>query len=135
VFRRSADPEGTPGKIRFSTRYLAAACGIIVAASAVLAGTGAAARASPQSTPTSVSGAGYALARIIAVNSAAVTPASTPPNSWCQGRGSNYFGWFGVEPGSSADGDVANDLWWDAKDNASPAQMQVYTGNGGMNQQ
>jgi hypothetical protein len=136
VSRRSEDPDGPPGKIRFSTRYLAAACGIILAASAALAGTGAAANASLQDRPASSSGTGYAVARTTAVNAAAaVTPASTPPNSWCQGRGSNYFGWFGVAPGSSADGGVANDLWWDAKNNASPAQVQVYTGNGGANQQ
>ena len=66
--------------------------------------------------------------------SAAVTPDTTPPDAWCRDQGPQYYGWFGVAPGSSADGGVANDLWWDAKGNATPAQMQVYTGNGQDNQ-
>ena len=135
AFRRSADPDGTPGKIRSSTRP-AAACGIVLAASVVLAGTASAADASPQARASSGTGVGYAVTPATAAGAtAAVAPASTPSNSWCQGRGSNYFGWFGVAPGSSADGGVASDLWWDAKDNASPTPVQIYTGNGGANQQ
>jgi hypothetical protein len=40
-----------------------------------------------------------------------------------------------VAPGSSADGGVANNLWWDATLSKSPTQMQIYSGNGGTNQQ
>jgi hypothetical protein len=40
-----------------------------------------------------------------------------------------------VAPGSSADGGVANNLWWDATLSKSPTQMQIYSGNGGANQQ
>ena len=136
AFRRSADPDGTPGKIRFSRRPVAA-CGIVLAASMVLAGTASAADASPQARASSGIGVGYAVTGSTAAASAAaaVTPASTPPNSWCQGRGPNYYGWFGVAPGSSADGGVASDLWWDAKDKVSPTPMQIYSGNGGLNQQ
>jgi hypothetical protein len=69
-----------------------------------------------------------------APSGAAVTPNTTPPDSLCRGLG--FYGWFGVAPGSVAEvGGVANDLWWDAKDNASPTQVQIYSGNGGANQQ
>jgi len=78
---------------------------------------------------------GTAVATASAVGSLAAAPDVTPPNSQCTGLGSSFFGWFGAAPGSSADGGVANDLWWDATQSKSPAQMQVYTGNGGANQQ
>ena len=116
-------------------KLVAAACGVVLAASVVLGGSASAASASPQSRASSSPAAGYAVARTTAVNPAAVTPDSTPTDSWCRGQSPSYYGWFGVAPGSSADGGVANDLWWDAKDNAAPAQMQVYSGNGGANQQ
>jgi hypothetical protein len=115
---------------------LAAACGVALAAGAVLTGSASAASAAPQSPASSGPGIGQAVATTPAANSAAaVTPDSTPPDAWCRDQGPQYYGWFGVAPGSSADGGVANDLWWDAKDKASPTPVQIYTGNGGLNQQ
>jgi hypothetical protein len=144
-----------------SLRLKLTAAGLAVGAlSAVIGGTAGTASASAQSRASSgsnctiaapgqpgktivtscpVAGAGAGTATTPAgLTSAAATPAVTPPDPECRGRSTStnpYYGWFGVAPGSSADGGVANDLWWDAKQNATPAQMQIYTGNGGANQQ
>jgi hypothetical protein len=119
------------------TKSVAAACAAVLTAGTALAGTASAASAAAQHGQAAPgAGLGHAAAVAPAARQAtAVTPAATPPDAWCRGQGPNYFGWFGIAPGSSADGGVAGDLWWDAKGNASPAPMQVYTGNGGANQQ
>lgn len=121
---------------------------------AVVAGTASAASASPQSRassgpdcavavpgqpgktaeiPCPARGAHAGVATATASRTRAATPNVTPSDSLCRGLGG--FGWFGVAPGSSADGGIANDLWWDATLIRSPTQMQVFTGNGGVNQQ
>ena len=83
--------------------------------------------------PCLAGGANAGVASVAASPAAAVTPDATPPDSKCRGDGN--FGWFGVQPGSSAVQGGLSGLWWDAKENASPTPVQVYTGNGGANQQ
>jgi len=50
--RRSTNPDGTPQKHGFPTKRLAAACGAVLAASVVLAGTNASTAATPRTTVT-----------------------------------------------------------------------------------
>ena len=149
--RRPADG-GTPRKAGLSARRAAAVCGAVLAASAVLAGTStSAADASSHSRPSAaghaVPGRGYAVGHTTAISAAvvadipgtsraaAITPAATPSDQACRGEGPGYYGWFGIAPGSSADGGIAPDLWLDAKGAVVNTPVQVYSGNGGANQQ
>jgi len=100
---------------------------------AVLAGTAPAASASP---PGRAGHPGAGVVTLRAGRTLAAVPHATPPDSLCRGvPGRTNYGWVGAAPGSSADGGVANDLWWDATLSQSPTPMQIYSGNGGDNQQ
>jgi hypothetical protein len=150
--RRSVDPGGTRRKAGFPARRVAV-CGAVLVASAVLAGTSAsAADASSHGRPLTTAGhalpgLGYAVGHTTAISgatvadvpatsrAAAISPDATPPDSQCQGQGPGHYGWFGITPGSSADGGISNDLWLDAKGDVVNTPVQVYTGNGGANQQ
>lgn len=146
---------GSTERDAMSLRTKLTAAGLAVGVlGAVLAGTASTASASPPSgaSPGSdcriavpgqpgrtvvircpAGGVNAGVATASASQARAATPDVTPPDSKCRGEGN--FGWFGVAPGSSANGGVADDLWWDATGNASPTPMQIYTGNGGANQQ
>jgi hypothetical protein len=79
---------------------------------------------------------GAAVTTASANRTLAAAPDATPSDALCRGvAGQSDFGWVGAAPGSSADGGIANDLWWDATQSKSPTQMQIYSGNGGDNQQ
>ncbi|GAA1944771.1 RICIN domain-containing protein [Kitasatospora viridis] len=104
-------------------KNLAVAAGLVLAASGTLVGASSPGYAStPAASPAShTEGAGP------------LRPA-TPPDSFCTGGGGGY-GWFGIAPGSTSDGGVANDLWLDAANSAQATPVRLWPGNGSNAQQ
>ncbi|MEY9835716.1 RICIN domain-containing protein [Streptacidiphilus sp. EB103A] len=111
--------------MRFAKK-LASALGLVLTAVTTVAGTSSLGYASvPTASATSHAGT--------TIQASGLLRPQTPPDSACGGAGD--YGWFGIAPGSPADGGVANDLWLDSKNGVQNTPVWLWTGNGGNAQQ
>ena len=149
------DPKGLSLSLGMRHR-IAAACGLALAAGSVLAGASSTAYAAASSASTCrFREVGTSATVVIACAPGGPAPApatsrpareprrgrpavggvhpdATPSDSLCTGVDVNYYGWFGIEPGSTADGGLSG-LWLDANSGASA--VSVESGDGSTGQQ
>ena len=132
---------------------IAVACGLVLAAASALAGASSTAHAASTAStcnfreagtsatvviacPQGGAGAGYITTSTGTAQTPAavgVQPDATPSDSLCTSLDPNYYhGWYGITPGSTADGGLSG-LWLDA--NSGDPYVAVMPGNGSTQQQ